>query len=84
MGVYLNSPRIHMDREYDLFEIFSDGSALWRHTITGRDEAIKALQEFSAQTANEVRLMHLPTQTLIAAINTPADGKGTGPTPGQQ
>lgn len=71
-----------MNREYDLFEIFPDGSALWRHTVTGHEEAIKALQEFSAKTTNEVRLMHLPTQTLIAAMNTPADAKDTEPTPG--
>jgi hypothetical protein len=56
-----------MDREYDLFEILPDGSALWRHTITGH-EAIKGLRELSAQTANEVRLMHLPSDTLIAAM----------------
>src|SRR5580700_3770617 len=54
------SRRIHMDREYDLFEIVPDGSALWRHTITGH-EAIKGLRELSAQTANEVRLIHLPS-----------------------
>jgi hypothetical protein len=59
-----------MDREYDLFEIFPDNSALWRHTITGREEAIARLQEFSVQTANEVRLIHLPTNTLIATMNT--------------
>jgi hypothetical protein len=56
-----------MDREYALFEIVPDGSALWRHTITGH-EAIKGLRELSAQTANEVRLMHLPSNTLIAAM----------------
>jgi hypothetical protein len=56
-----------MDREYDRFEILPDGSALWRHTITGQ-EAIKGLRELSAQTANEVRLMHLPSNTLIAAM----------------
>jgi|HubBroStandDraft_2_1064218.scaffolds.fasta_scaffold123146_4 hypothetical protein len=70
-----------MDREYDLFEIFPDGSALWRNTIRGHEEAIKQLREFSTKTENEVRLMHLPTQTLIAAMNTPADGTPTDSTP---
>jgi hypothetical protein len=64
-----------MDREYDLFEIFPDGSALWRNTIRGHEEAIKQLHEFSRKTTNEVRLVHLPTQTLIAAMNTPASDK---------
>ncbi|MFZ0584279.1 MAG: hypothetical protein WAN72_04770 [Candidatus Acidiferrales bacterium] len=71
-----------MDSEYDLFEIFSDGSALWRNSIRGHEEAIKQLREFSTKTANEVRLVHLPTQTLIAALNTPADGKPTDSTAG--
>jgi hypothetical protein len=66
-----------MNREYDLFEMFPDGTALWRLTVTGRQEAIDALQQFSTQTANEVRVMHLPTQTVIAAINTPANTNGT-------
>jgi hypothetical protein len=66
-----------MDREYDLFEIFPDGSALWRHTVTGREEAIKRLQELSTQTTNEVRLIHLPTSTLIASLNVPSGGHGT-------
>jgi hypothetical protein len=63
--------------EFDLFEIFPDGSAIWRHTVTGRDEAFQRLREFSLQTANEVRLMHLPTNTVIATIHTPADTNGT-------
>jgi hypothetical protein len=70
------SPPIPVNREYDIFEMFPDGSALWRNTVTGRDEAIKRLQELSAQTANEVRLMHLPTQTVIAEMNAHADTKG--------
>ena len=71
-----------MDREYDLFEIFPDGSALWRVTISGHEKAIARLREYAAQTTNEVRLMHLPTQTVIAALNTPADGKPIDSTAG--
>ena len=71
-----------MDSEYDLFEIFPDGSALWRITISSHEEAIKGLREWSAQTANEVRLMHLPSNTLIAAMNTRVDGKPTDSTAG--
>ena len=56
--------------------------SLWRDTIRGHEEAIKQLREFSTKTANEVRLIHLPTQTLIATLNTPADGKaGSTPKP---
>jgi hypothetical protein len=69
-----------MDSEYDLFEIFPDGSALWRYTVTGREEAIKRLQELSTQTTNEVRLIHLPTNMLIALLNAHSDGHGTDTT----
>ena len=65
-----------MNREYDLFEIFPDGSALWRDAVPGRDEAMKQLRQLSTETPNEIRLMHLPSQTLIAAMNTHADDKG--------
>lgn len=70
--------------EFDLFEIFPDGSAIWRHTVTGRQVAIELLQQLSARTENEVRVMHLPTNTVIATMNTPAAGKSTDSTPGQQ
>ena len=71
-----------MDRDYDLFEIFPDGSAIWRITISGRERAIARVREFAAQTANEVRLMHLGSNTLITAMNTRVDSKPTGSTAG--
>lgn len=70
--------------EFDLFEIFRDGTALWRLTVTRREAAIEALHQLSTWTANEVRVMHLPSKTLIAAaMNTPADSRGKESTPGQ-
>jgi hypothetical protein len=60
-----------VDRSYDLFEMFPDGSALWRGTVVGHEDAIRKLRELAAGTANEVQLMHLPTKTLIAAMNAP-------------
>ena len=59
-----------MDREYDIFEILPNGSSIWRKVISGHEEAIRAFKEFAKQTPNEVRLMYLPTTTLIAAVNT--------------
>ncbi len=29
-----------MDREYDLFEVFPDGSLVWRDSVTGHEKAI--------------------------------------------
>jgi hypothetical protein len=60
-----------VDRSYDLFEIFPDGSALWKGSVVGHEEAIRKLKELAAGTANEVRLMHVPTKTVIATVNPP-------------
>jgi hypothetical protein len=60
-----------LDREYDLFEALPDGSFLWRGTISGHQAAIQKLRELGAAASNELRLIHLPTQTVIATINSP-------------
>jgi hypothetical protein len=68
-----------MDRAYDVFEILPDGSPLSRATVTGLETAIatvtgletaiRALKELATQTPNEVRIMHLPDQAIIATMN---------------
>jgi hypothetical protein len=57
-----------MEREYDLFEHFSNGDVLWRMTVIGHENAVQ-LRELSATTSNELRLVHLPTQSVIAVMN---------------
>jgi len=58
-----------MEREYDLFEHFSNGDVLWRMTVNGHENAIRQLKELAATTSNEVRVVHLPTQSVIAVMN---------------
>ena len=60
-----------MDRVYDLFEVHTDGTQIWRDTGTGHADAIRKLQALAALTKNEVRMMHLPTKTVIASLNAP-------------
>jgi hypothetical protein len=60
-----------MDRTYDIFEVMLDGSLIWRCAVTGHDKAIVKLKELASDTANEVRLMHVPTKSLIAEMNVP-------------
>jgi hypothetical protein len=57
-----------MDREYDLFEAFPDGSLVWRDSVTGYENAIRRLRELVELTDNEFRVMHVPTNTLIASL----------------
>ena len=59
-----------MEREYDLFEILPDGNPLWRGAVHGHENAIAKLREVAAQTANEVRVMHMASNAVIAAMNT--------------
>jgi hypothetical protein len=59
-----------MDSEYDLFEIDPNGSPLWRDVVSGREKAVLKLRELSLRTANEVRVIHLPTNAVIATFNT--------------
>ena len=58
-----------MERQYDLSEHFSDGDVLWRMTVTGHENAIQQLKKLAATTSNEVRVVHLPTQAIIAVMN---------------
>ncbi|MGH9748282.1 MAG: hypothetical protein ACRD59_19485 [Candidatus Acidiferrales bacterium] len=60
-----------MDRHYDLFEIMPDGSPLWKCSIAGHENAIQRLRELAALTQNEVRVMHLASNTIIATMNVP-------------
>jgi hypothetical protein len=57
-----------MDREYDLFEVFPDGSLIWRGSVTGHEKAIQRLRELAELTENEFRVMHTLTNTLIASL----------------
>jgi hypothetical protein len=56
-----------MDREYDLFEVFPDGSLVWRQSVIGHENAIKRLRELAELSDNEFRVMHVLTNTLIAS-----------------
>jgi hypothetical protein len=58
-----------MEREYELFEILPAGAAVWQEAVTGHENAIRKLHELSARTTNEIRVMDLPTNTLISSKN---------------
>jgi hypothetical protein len=58
-----------MDRLYDLFEKYPDGSLLWNSSVAGHENAIRKLRELAETTTNECCVMHLPTKTVIASMN---------------
>jgi hypothetical protein len=57
-----------MDRTYDLFETVN-GELIWRCYIEGREAALAILRERAGRTANELCIMHLPTNEVIARAN---------------
>ncbi len=61
-----------MDRNYDLFEILPDGSPIWKCAVAGHENAVQQLRELARHTSNELRIMHLSTNTIIAVLNAPA------------
>lgn len=60
-----------MERDYDLFEVLPNGDPIWKATVSGHQKAIERLVELSKQTKNEVRVMHILSNTLIASMNSP-------------
>ena len=60
-----------MERSYDIFERLPDGTMHWVTAVQSHDEAILALKWWGEKRSNEFQLMHLPMNSLVAAVNTP-------------
>lgn len=60
-----------MDREYDIFEQFADGSVLWRAFVPGLENALGRLRELASLSPNEHFAIHTPTKTILARVNVP-------------
>jgi hypothetical protein len=59
-----------VERTYDIFEIVPDGQPRWICAVTGHEEAINRLKELAKTTTNEVRMMHIATNSIVAVMNT--------------
>ena len=55
-----------MDREYDVFEIFPDGTHIWRAFVRGLVDARARVVELSEGSANEFYAIHTPTKEVVA------------------
>jgi len=60
-----------VERTYDIFEQLPDGTMLWVTAVQGHDEAILSLKWWGEKRSNEFRLMHIPTNAVIAKVNVP-------------
>ena len=66
-----------MDRNYDLFEILPDGAPIWKCAVAGHENAVQQLRELARYTNNELRIMHLASNTIIAVLNAPSPSGDT-------
>ena len=62
-----------MNREYDIFEKFSDGSVLWRDFVRGLEPARARLEELASSSKNEFFAMHTPTKDIAVRVNIAED-----------
>jgi hypothetical protein len=44
---------------------------MWRRVVHGHENAIRQLQELAKTTTNEVRVMHIASNAVIATMNNP-------------
>jgi hypothetical protein len=58
-----------MNRTFDLFEILPDGAPIWRDAVSSHENAALKMQELAARTENELRLMDLRNNAVIAAMS---------------
>jgi hypothetical protein len=65
----MRDTEVSVDRDYDLFEQFPDGSVIWKNRISGREASIAKLTELATQTQNEIYVIHLPSKEIIARLN---------------
>jgi hypothetical protein len=55
-----------VNREYDIFEKFPDGSHIWRAYVRGLVEARAQVARLSETSTNEFYAMHTPTKEIVA------------------
>jgi hypothetical protein len=60
-----------MERHYDILEIMPDGAPMWSAAVEAHENAIVKLQELAKKTENEMRVMHIASNSIVAAMNDP-------------
>jgi hypothetical protein len=55
-----------MNYEYDLFEKFTDGSSLWRESVSGLERTRLRLYEMAQNSGNRFYAINLATGEILA------------------
>jgi len=72
-----------MERTYDIFEVLPDGLLEWLEFVSGHEEALERARVLAAASPNEFRVMHLPTNSVVAVFNakeSPSESSSKGST----
>jgi len=60
-----------VNRDYDLFEKFPDGSVLWKDTVTGIENAVARLKHLASLSPNEHFALHTSSNAIVGRVNGP-------------
>ncbi|HTU34825.1 MAG TPA: hypothetical protein VMF66_13575 [Candidatus Acidoferrum sp.] len=76
-----------MGQTYDIFEVLPDGTLEWRECVEGHEAALSRTHELAARSTNEFRVVHLPTNSILIALNAkelpkPSEGDSAAPNEG--
>ena len=58
-----------MNRQYDIFQVLTDGTLVWREAVVGHQAALDKLDQLALTEQCEFQLLYLPDKTVIAKIN---------------
>ncbi len=58
-----------MNRQYDIFQVLTDGTLVWREAVAGHQAALDKLEQLALSEGCEFQLLYLPDKTVIAKIN---------------
>lgn len=61
---------------FDILEVLPDGSLLWKGAVPGLAEALKEAEALAKSSPNELKVVHVPTQTVLGTL--PAKGRPSG------
>jgi hypothetical protein len=67
-----------MRRDCDVFEKFSDGSTLWRATVSGRFEAQRKMDELSERSENQFYMLDIQEEFLLSPLSSPGSVNSSG------
>jgi hypothetical protein len=64
-----------VDRQYDIFQVLTDGTLVWREAVAGHQAGLDKLKQLALSEGCEFQLLYLPDKAVIAKINSQSQGR---------